>query len=260
MHKNNLLTNFNKYIPLLTLILLMILLMGCGQDFSPIDETSTGFFNQYFVYPFSLLIKGVAKLLGGSYGWAIVALTIALRLLLMPFFIRQAKTSRQSQEMMPVIMPKMKEIQDKYKEKKTREDQLAMQRELNELYEEHDYNPIQMLTGCLPLFLQMPFLIGFFYAIRRTPEIAEQNFLWFSLGEVNMLLVLIAVLVYFLQARVSLIGLDEGQRKQARIMGLISPILIGLVSLNTPAALPLYWTVAGLFIIIQTLIVKNLIK
>lgn len=260
MEKNNLLTSLKKYIPLFSLAILGLFLAGCSQDFTPIDETTTGFFNQYFVYPFSLLIKGAAKLLGGSYGGAIVAITIAIRLILLPFFIRQAKTTKLSQEKMPLIIPEMEKIQEKYKGEKSTEDQMAMQKELSELYKKHNYNPMQMVTGCLPLFLQMPFLIGFFYAIRRTPEIAEQSFLWFSLGEVNLILVLIAVVVYFAQARVSLIGLAEAQKKQMKIMGLISPVMIGLISLNTPAALPLYWTVSGLFMILQTLLVKRLIK
>lgn len=260
MEESNLLTTFKKYIFVIFIGSLVIILAGCGQDFTPIDESSTGFFNQYFVYPFSLLIKGAANMLGGSYGGAIILITIAIRLVLMPFFIRQAKNGEKSKEKMAVIMPEMKKIQEKYQGKKSTEDQVAMQKELSELYQEHNYNPIQMATGCLPLFLQMPFLIGFFYAIRRTPEIAEQTFLWFSLGEMNLLLVLIAVIVYFIQARVSLLGLDEAQRKQMAIMGLISPVMIGIISLNVPAALPLYWTVSGLFMIGQTLVIKRMVQ
>src|SRR5690625_2814674 len=132
-----------------------------------------------------------------------------------------------------------------------------MQKELSELYQEHNYNPIQMATGCLPLFLQMPFLIGFYYAIRRTPEIAEQSFLWFSLGETDILLVLLAAVIYFIQARVSLIVLDRNQQGPMALMAYVSPIMIGLISLTLPAALPLYWVVSGLFMVVQTLVIKK---
>ncbi|WP_338113596.1 YidC/Oxa1 family membrane protein insertase [Oceanobacillus jeddahense] len=91
----------------------------------------------------------------------------------------------------------------------------------------------------------------------RTPEIAEQSFLWFSLGETDLLFVAFAVLIYYLQARVSFIGLEESQRKQMAIMSFISPIMIAVISLNVPSALPLYWAVSGIFMIIQTLIIKK---
>lgn len=132
-----------------------------------------------------------------------------------------------------------------------------MQRELSVVYKKHDFNPVKMAVGCLPLIIQMPILLGFYYAIMRTPEIAEHSFLWFSLGETDILFVVFAVLIYYLQARVSLIGLDEAQRKQMAVMSFISPIMIGVVSLNAPAALPLYWAVGGMFMIVQTLIIKK---
>ncbi|MDY0406413.1 YidC/Oxa1 family membrane protein insertase [Virgibacillus sp. 179-BFC.A HS] len=55
-----------------------------------------------------------------------------------------------------------------------------------------------------------------------------------------------------------MLGLDEAQRKQMSMIGWISPIMIGFISLNAPAALPLYWAVGGLFIIGQTLISKQI--
>ncbi len=52
-------------------------------------------------------------------------------------------------------------------------------------------------------------------------------------------------------------GLEETQRKQMAIMSWISPIMIGIISLNVPAVLPLYWVIGGIFMIAQTLIIKN---
>jgi YidC/Oxa1 family membrane protein insertase len=158
---------------------------------------------------------------------------------------------------MKVIKPEMDEIQKRYKNKRDMDDQLSMQRELSELYQKHDFNPVKMVSGCLPMIIQMPFLIGFYYAIRRTSEIAEQPFLWFNLGETDLLLVLVAVLVYFIQARVSLIGMDQKNQGLMGMMAYISPIMIGVISLTTPAALPLYWTIGGLFMVAQTIIIKK---
>lgn len=260
MERNILLTTFKKYRLLILVLLSLFVLGGCGSNFTPIDSSSTGFFDHYFVYPFSLLIKKVAFWLQGNYGIAIVLITISIRFVLLPFIIRQSKNSKDSQGKMANIKPEMDLIQEKYNGKKSREDQLSMQRELSDLYKKHDFNPVKMAAGCLPLIIQMPILIGFYYAIRRTPEIAEHSFLWFNLGETDILFVILAVIIYYIQARVGLIGLEEKQRKQMAMMSLISPIMIGIISLNVPAALPLYWAVGGLFMIVQTLIIKKYVQ
>src|SRR5690625_2036980 len=259
MERNSLLTNFKKYRFLILLILSLLILGGCGNNPTPVDGSSTGFFTHYVVYPMSLLIKKVAFLLQGNYGIAIIVITIGIRFALMPFFIKQSKNSRESQGKMAIIKPEMNAIQEKYKGSNSRENQLKMQSELNDLYKRHDFNPVKMVTGCLPMILQMPILIGFYYAIRRIPEIAEQSFLWFNLGETDILFVIVAVIIYYLQAKVNLIGVDNAQRKQMAISGFISPIMIGIISLNVPAALPLYWAVSGLYMIVQTLIIKRYI-
>lgn len=258
MEKNNILTTFWKYRFLILITGALFVLAGCG-DFTPIDESSTGFFNKYIVYPLSLLIKAIAGVLQGSYGLSIIVITLGIRLVILPFMVKQQKQSQDMQEKMAVIKPEMDEIQKKYKDKRNMEDQMSMQQEMQELYAQHNFNPVSMVTGCLPLLLQMPVLIGFYYAIRRTPEIAEQSFLWFSLGETDILLVLLAAAIYFIQARVSMIGLDQAQQGPMAMMAYISPIMIGLVSLTLPAALPLYWVVSGLFMIVQTLMIKKFV-
>src|SRR5690625_4137083 len=225
MGENNILTAFKKYGAVVLAISILVLLTGCG-DFSPVDESSTCLFTEYIVYPFSLLIKAIARVFNGSYGLSIIVITLGIRLIILPFMIKQQKQSKLSQEKMKVIKPEMDEIQKKYKDKRDMDDQLSMQRELNELYQKHNFNPVKMISGCLPMIIQMPFLIGFYYAIRRTSEIAEQPFLWFNLGETDLVLVLLAVIVYFIQARVSLIGMDQKQQGLMGKMVYISPIMI----------------------------------
>lgn len=256
MEENNALTYFKKYGVVIFFSLLF--LVGCGTEVTPIDSNPTGVFDRYLVYPFSLLIKKLAALFG-SYGLSIIVITLGIRLVLLPFMINQTKNSQLSQVKMKKMKPEMDNIQEKYKGKKDTASQLEMQKELSALYEEHNFNPIKTMTGCLPMIIQLPFLIAFYYAIRRTPEIAIQPFLWFNLGQTDYFLVILAVVIYYFQSRVSLIGLGEAQRKQMAMIGYISPIMIGIVSLNVPAALPLYWAVGGLFMILQTLIIKKFV-
>lgn len=84
MEKNRILTPFRKYSFIILALGALFLLAGCGGDFTPIDESSTGFFNEYIVFPFSLLIKWIAGLFHGSYGLSIIVITIALRLVILP--------------------------------------------------------------------------------------------------------------------------------------------------------------------------------
>ena len=78
------------------------------------------------------------------------------------------------------------------------------------------------------------------------------------MGQVDFIIPFVAAAIYFLHSRVTLIGLEPSQRKQMALMGLISPVMIGFISFSTPAALPLYWIVSGLFLVLQTLLSKKL--
>ncbi|MDY0406412.1 membrane protein insertase YidC [Virgibacillus sp. 179-BFC.A HS] len=201
MEKKSVFTFIKKYG--LIGIVLILFLSGCTDINKPIDENTTGWFNHYFVYNFSVLIKTLASYMNGSYGLSIIILTLIIRLVLMPFMLKQTKSSLEMQDKMSVIKPELDEIQKKYKDKKDRDSQMKMQQEMMQLYQKHNFNPLASMAGCLPLIIQMPILLAFYYAIRRTPEIATHQFLWFNLGHTDIILTIIAVAVYFVQFRVS---------------------------------------------------------
>lgn len=255
MEKPSVFTSLTKYS--IIGIFLVLLLTGCQGVNNPIDAESTGFFDHYFVYPFSLLLKGLASMLNGKFGLSIVILTLVVRLCLMPLMLKQMKTGMKTREKMKVMKPEMDAIKEKYKDKKDKESQMQMQQEMMQLYQNHQMNPLSSM-GCLPMIIQFPILIAFYFAIRRTPEIADHSFLWFNLGQTDMILPFIAAGVYLVQARVTQIGMDEKQKKQMALFSFISPIMIFIVSFNFPAVLPLYWTVSGVFVVVQTLISKKL--
>ncbi|PIB50016.1 YidC/Oxa1 family membrane protein insertase, partial [Pseudomonas sp. 2995-1] len=72
----------------------------------------------------------------------------------------------------------------------------------------------------------------------------------------------LATAVYFVQFKVSQIGVavQPGQEGMMKMMGLVMPVMMGIFSFNMAAALPLYWTVGGLFLIFQTLLSKMIYK
>ncbi|MDC3417094.1 membrane protein insertase YidC [Aquibacillus salsiterrae] len=250
---------FTKKTNLILISILLVLLMtGCqAASNDPISNETSGFFNHYFVYTFSIIIKQVASFFGGNFGISIIVVTLLIRLLLFPLMMKQSKQSFQAREKMQVIKPEMEELQARYKDKKDADSQKKMQQEMMQLYQRHQFNPLTSM-GCLPMIIQFPILIGFYYAIRRTPEIATHSFLWFDLGQTDIVMPLVAAIIYFIQFKVTQIGMDEKQRKQMAIMGLLSPVMIGLFSFSAPAALPLYWTIGGTFLIIQQILFKKM--
>lgn len=91
---------------------------------------------------------------GAKWGWSIIGLTVGVRLVLFPLFMRQMKSIRRLQ----LHMPEMKQIQEKYKEDRQRQSE-----ELMKFYRENKINP---LASCLPLVLQAPVLFSLYYMLR----------------------------------------------------------------------------------------------
>lgn len=242
----------NLYI-LFMLSIITLLLSACqGQT----GQNSDGIFHKYLVEPFASLIHGVATLFNDNFGIAIIVITLLIRLILMPLMLKQYKTQQNMKEKMDVLKPEMDAIQKKIKATKVQKEQQKLQQEMMGLYRKHGVNPLNM--GCLPILLQMPILMGFYYAIRGSEEIATHSFLWFNLGHSDIWITAAAGIVYYIQFKVSQSNMPVQQQQQMKFMGLLSPIMIVFVSLNAPAALPLYWTVGGIFLTLQTMLGRKL--
>ncbi|GGE38235.1 membrane protein insertase YidC 1 [Pullulanibacillus camelliae] len=241
-----------KYVWILS-ALGLLMLSGCQQQ-----QGSTGFFHHTFVEPFAALIQWTASLFAGDYGLAIIVITLVIRLALSPLMIRQYVNQNKMKEKMAALKPELDAIQKQIKETKDQQKQRELQQEMMGLYSKHGVNPLSM--GCLPLVIQMPILMAFYYAIRSSSEIASHHFLWFSLGSPDVFLTLIAGAVYFLQFKVSQSFMPNPQQGSMKWVGLISPIMIMVFSFQTPAVFPLYWTVGGSFLIIQSWVANRLMQ
>jgi YidC/Oxa1 family membrane protein insertase len=229
---------------------LFLFLAGCSQIKEPINSSSKGFWNEYIVYPLSWLIKEVAHLLGGSFGLSIIVVTILVRLVLLPLMIKQTRSSKAMQ----ALQPELAEMKKKYSSKDQKTQQ-KLQQETMALFQKHGVNP---MAGCFPLIIQMPILIGFYHAISRTREIAQDSFLWFDLGSKDpyYILPIIAGITTFIQQKLMMAG-TENQNPQMAMMVWMMPIMIVVFAFNFPAALSLYWVVGNIFMIVQTYFIKG---
>lgn len=239
---------------LIGLVFLMSILAGCTEINEPITSESEGFWNSYIVYPLSWLIIKVAELVGDNFGISIIIVTILVRILILPLMIKQIRSSKAMQ----AIQPELQELQKKYSSKDQKTQQ-KLQQETMELFQRHKVNP---LAGCLPIFIQMPILIGFYHAISRTYEIKNHTFLWTELGTPDPLFILpvVAAVLTFIQTKVTMKGqanTNEMMKTQMAIMQWMMPAMILFLGATFPAALSLYWVVGTLFSIIQTLVIKG---
>ena len=167
----------------------VLLLSGCTEFDQAISSESEGFWNEFIVWPLVSVIKYFADLLG-SYALGIIVVTIIIRLCILPLTIKQIKSSKKMQE----IQPKMKELQAKYSSKDA-VTQKKYQEEMMALMSSSGANPI---AGCLPVFIQMPILIGFYHAISRmnnTPAFDLGTFIGFDLAAPSIVLAILAGLI-----------------------------------------------------------------
>lgn len=100
-----------------------------------------------------LFLLETLKTIVGGYGWAIIALTVLVRVVLWPV----SRSQMRSMKMMQELQPKMKQLQERYKAEPQR-----LQAEMFKLYKEYKFNP---LGGCLPMLIQLPLFLGLFWAI-----------------------------------------------------------------------------------------------
>ena len=175
-----------------------------------------------------------------SYGYAIILLTIIVKFLLYPLTVKQVKSMKAMQE----IAPKMKKIQEKYKDNPQ-----VMQQKVAALYQEAGVNP---LAGCLPLLVQMPILMGMYYSLYNLeyPSADAAQFLWLpsmSQADPYYILPILNVLTTFYQTRQT----SDMSNPQMKMMMLIMPLFIGFISLTFPSGLVLYWVVMNLCQILQ---------
>lgn len=182
-----------------------------------------------------------------SYGVAIIIMTVIIKVMLLPLAIKQIR----SMKGMQVLQPKIKELQQKYKN-----DPQKMQMEMGKLYQEVGVNP---LSGCLPMLIQMPFLISIFYALKSYQyDPTHMNFLWLpSLGQTDpmyILPLLSAVSTFIMQKQTMSSNNTGAAAQQQKIMLVFMPLFIGYISLQFPSGLVIYWVVSNLFQMAQQFI------
>ncbi|HYE10296.1 MAG TPA: YidC/Oxa1 family membrane protein insertase [Patescibacteria group bacterium] len=220
----------------------------------------------FIAMPMGQLLNWIVNVVG-DYGYAIIAFTIITKLLLLPINIKQTHSTKRMNE----IQPKMKALQEKYKNDKEK-----LNEKLMELYKEEKYNPA---SGCLPALIQLPIVIALFNVLRepvkyvfgsqQAYDAIHKGFWWMTnigLAETKAtvlmiggfglpLLALISGVTTYIQMKmVSPNTKDPTQSSMTKMM----PIMFAYITYTVPAGLAIYWIVGNLFTIVQQYIMlKN---
>jgi len=189
-----------------------------------------------------------------NYGWAIVLLTIIINMAMLPLRLKSLKSAQEMQRVAPVI----KGIQDKYKSLKFNDPRKQkMNEEIMKVYSEHGINP---LGSCLPMLLQMPFLIGFYRMLDVAIELRHAPWIWwvkdlsapdcaFQLSGhcVPLLVILMTVATFFMQKMTPMATVDPSQQRMMMMM----PLFYAFLFYRLASGMVLYWLTSSLVQIVQ---------
>ena len=212
------------------------------------------------VVPLLIALHWIHDHIVANYGWAIVLLTILIKLVLLPLTHRSTVSMRKMQD----LNPKVQAVRDRYRQKlrdKAGKPNLEAQRKMNEevmgIYKEAGVNPA---GGCLPLLIQMPILFAFYRLLSTAVDLRHAPWmLWIhdlSAADPYLALPIIMGVSQLIQVRMGPQAGDPMQRRMFQIM----PVAMTFFFLGVPSGLVLYWLTNNILTIIQLQVYNTLRK
>lgn len=231
-------------------------------------------FYTLILQPLTNVLVFLTSFLGGNLGLAVIAMTIFVKLLLLPF----AYASLKSQFAMKKIQPKINEIKKQYT------DNVEQSKKIMELYKETNTSPF---AGCLPVIIQLPIIIGLYqvflkgvsfeptmlYSFVNIPTHISDSFLGIIMSQKSYLLAILAGVAQYFQLKFSPsmqnnVSDDNSTKDPTSVMmenmqknmKYVLPVMITLFTLVVPAAVALYWITTSIVTLIQEFWMSKQIK
>lgn len=257
----------NKRIATLAMLAMTVtfFLAGCvPQKMSSHPKVPTGLIYgssyKYIAVPLQHIMESLANFFGGinGYGWAIIIITVVVRMVLLPLMLNQSNKMTAQQEKTRRLKPQLDIIQEQQKKATTPEEKAELSQLMMKVYSANGSSMMPSL-GCLTLLIQLPIFSGLYQAIQYSPEISSSHFLGIGLGQPNIIITIVATLLYVGQSALSLVGMPAEQKKQMQTTVLMSPAITFFISLFAPAGLALYFLAGGIIMIIQQVITTFII-
>ena len=192
---------------------------------------------------------------GLTWAWSIVALVVLVRVVLVPVTVRQIHSMQNLQ----AHAPEMKEIQQRWKHDKQRQNE-----ELMKFYRENKINPA---SSCLPIVLQIPIFIALFYVLKDFedeifPKYPESSLEWLGLVNITEDVVVgwgpLLLVVYVASQLTSSYYMSSSMQRAQRILLMVLPIVFIPFILNFPSGLMIYWLTTNLWTTGQGFVTRKL--
>ncbi len=184
----------------------------------------------------------------GNWGFAIIAVTILIKAV----FYYPSAVSYRSMAAMRKFTPLMQEIRERYSD-----DRQKQQMEMMKLYKQEKINP---MAGCLPILIQMPVFLAFYWMLMESVELRQAPFIFWitdlSVKDPYFILPVLMALVMFFQQRLNPAPADPMQAKIMQFM----PLMFGLFFMMFPAGLVLYWLINSLISMLQQIYIYKTLE
>jgi YidC/Oxa1 family membrane protein insertase len=221
---------------------------GAAQDLRAL--VNFGFFG-VIARPLFLWLKWTYGFLH-NWGWAIAIQTLIINLALLPLRISSMKSALKMQK----VQPQMNAVKEKYKKYSLRDPRRQeMNQEIGALMKKEGVSPA---GGCLPMLIQMPFLFAYYSMLGAALELRHAHWLWIrdlsAPDPWHFLPIGIIITMFLTQKMTPQAGMDPAQQK---MMNLMMPVMLGVISWNLAAGLCLYWSEGNLIAIAQQAIMNR---
>jgi YidC/Oxa1 family membrane protein insertase len=211
-----------------------------------------GAIGKYLFLSLQFIHNNLVSTWSGSWGWAIVILTVLINILMLPFRIKTMQNGLKMQR----IQPQMNEIKEKYKKyKATDPKKNDMNTEIMKLQKD---NGVNMFGGCIPTLITLPLLYAFFTMLPRVVELRQAHWLWLPDLQApdpwHILPILMVVSQFLVQFYTPSPGVDPQQQK---MMAFMMPAISGYFTWTYGSGLALYWAVGNLISIGQQAVMNR---
>jgi len=188
----------------------------------------------------------------GSWGWAIIILTVFINLLILPFRVKTMHSALKMQR----IQPQMDAIKERYKKYKVTDPKRGeMNAEIMQLQKD---NGVNMFGGCIPQLITMPLMIAFFYTLPRVVELRLAHWYWLpnlqAADPYHILPIFMVLSQFLVQFYTPSPGVDPQQQK---MMAFMMPLFSGYITWTYYSGLALYWSVGNLIGIAQQMVMNR---
>jgi YidC/Oxa1 family membrane protein insertase len=213
--------------------------------------------------PLTALLEWLHSSVGLSWAFAIIVLTLMVRIVLVPLTVKQIRSMQKLQ----ILAPELKALQAKYKNDKKRQQEEVMQ-----FYRENQVNP---LTSCLPIALQIPIFISLFYVLKDFEKEVFPKYSSSDLGFLNIVPSItdnisehltgpnysgLLLLVLYVSSQIaSTLFMSATMDKRQKYLFMALPVIFIFFIVNFPMGLMLYWTTTNLWTVGQGLITRRLV-